>query len=289
MEIKLELNKDVNFNANYYFEKAKKLKSKLPGIEKTIQKTQKEIENFENEKEEYIKRKEGKKKLEIYKKKDWFDKFRFTYLSTGKLFVIGKDSGTNEILVKKYLEENDIILHSQAPGSPFGIIKNATKDKKLIISKEQIEEAAIFLLCFSKQWKKGFGTADAFWVYPNQVSKKANSGEYMNKGSFMIRGDKNIIKNLALQISIGVIKKKIEITDSDKNDTTNKQEFIEYEELFSGSNLACKKYCNKNRILKLEPGQLKYKILNKNIKTLLKTHIEDLPKYIPNECKILKK
>ncbi len=290
MEVKLELNKDINYNANKYFEKAKKLKSKLPGIDRTIEKTKEEIKNFQSKKEDYIKRKETKSRIEKFKKKEWFDKFRHTILSDGKLFVIGKDAGSNEVLIKKYLDSEDIVIHSNAPGSPFGIIKNALDSKgNLLVSKEVINEAAIFLLCFSSQWKKGFGTADAFWVKKDQVSKKAESGEYMNKGSFMIRGDKNLIKNLPLQIVVGVRKHRIKINDAEENDLTNEEEFIEYEDLFSGSLEACKKFCDNRRFVKLEHGQMKYKALNKNLKKLLKTHIEDLPKYIPNDCKILKK
>jgi predicted ribosome quality control (RQC) complex YloA/Tae2 family protein len=279
MEIKLELNKDINYNANKYFEKAKKLKNKLPGIEKTIEKTKKEIEN---KKEELLKKKEILKTKEIInqtKHKEWFDKFRWTKTLSNKLFVIGKDATTNEILIKKYLEETDLILHSQAPGSPFGIIKNAlNKDKEIIISKEEILNAMQFLLCFSKQWKNGFGTADAFYVKPEQISKTPNSGEFMSKGSFMIKGEKNIIKNIPLQIGIGIIEKKINIEEKE----------IKYYEIFSSDSKTIKYFCKKYLIL--EPGNLKYKALNKLIKKELKIPvIEDLPKYIPNDCKINKK
>ena len=52
---------------------------------------------------------------------------------------------------------------------------------------------------------------------------------------------------------------------------------------------ACKKYCN-NRYIKLEPGLDNYKKMTKEIKTRLKvSNLEDLPKYIPNDCKILKR
>lgn len=278
MEIKLQLNKDTNSNANFYFEKAKKLKSKIPGIDKILEKTKKEIENFENKKEEYLKKKEEKKKIDFHRKKEWFEKFRFTKTPSNFLCVFGKDAGTNEVLIKKHLEENDIVMHTEAPGSPFGIIKNCHENKNLKITKKEIEEAAQFLTCFSKQWKAGFGTADAFWVFPEQVSKKAQSGEYMAKGSFMVRGEKNIMKNIPLKICLGVETKQIK-TDN---------ETIQIEELFSGSENACKIFC-KNRFIKIEPGNSNYKALTKEIRKKLKTHIEDLPKYIPNNCKILKK
>ncbi|MDA3855455.1 MAG: DUF814 domain-containing protein [Candidatus Woesearchaeota archaeon] len=291
MEIRLSLNKSVNDNANLYFEKSKKLKSKLPGVDETIEKTQKEIDEFEEKKETYILKKQTQEKIQTHKKKEWYEKFRYTKTTSGFLCVLGKDSGTNEILIKKHLEKDDIVIHTQASGSPFCIIKNAKDSSKnnkvndeteiynsLKIPKEEIEEAAQITCCFSSQWKKGFGTADAFWVYPEQVSKKAVSGEYMTKGAFMIYGQKNIIKNIQLRICLGVIKNTIKTEDD---------ETIEYEELFSGSEKTCKKICN--RFIKLEPGNQTLKSLNKEIKKQLKTHIEDLPKYIPNNCKILKK
>jgi len=280
MDIQLFLNKSVNENANFYFEKAKKLKAKLPGIEEAIQNTKKEIENFEEKKEKYLLKKENIKLLQANKKKEWYEKFRWTKTPSGFLCVMGKDAGTNEVLIKKHLENNDIIIHTQSPGSPFGIIKDVIKDNKLIISNDEIKQTASIIACFSNQWKKGYGSADAFWVYPNQISKEANSGEYINKGSFMIRGEKNILKDLQLKICLGIQKKIIKI-ENDEN--------IEYEELFSGSEESVKKYCL-NRYIKLEPGFDNYKKMTKEIKTRLKVlNLEDLTKYIPNDCKILKK
>lgn len=274
MKIKLSLSKDVNSNANKYFDKSKKLKSKIPGIDKIIEKTKNEISEFNSKRDEYLEKKEKEALINVHKKKEWYEKFRFTFTSGGFLCVLGKDSGTNEVLLKKHMENNDIVLHTELAGSPFCLIKGG-RDK---ISKGEIEEAATFVACFSKQWKRGFGAADAFWVYPEQVSKKANTGEYISKGSFMIRGTKNILKNLNLRICLGVRKVMVKTEDSE----------VEIDELFSGSQRACEVYC-KNRYIKLEPGNSNYKAMTKEIKKRLKTHIEDLPKYIPNDSKILKK
>lgn len=276
MEIKLDLDKDINENANSYYEKAKKLKSKLPGLEKAIEETNKEINEFESRKEKYLQRKEKQKIIQQHKKKHWYEKFRYTFTSSNLLFVCGTDASTNETLIKKHLEEKeDIVLHSQAPGSPFGIVKGGRGN----ISKDEIFEVAQFLLAFSKQWKRGFGDADAFWMYPEQLTKEAPSGEFMSKGSFMVYGEKNFIKNVPLRICLGIIKKKI---------TTEEGEELEYQEPFSGSERACQQFCG-NKYIKLEPGSLNYKALNKEIKKKLGAQIDDLPKYIPNNCRILKK
>ncbi len=276
MEITLYLNKDINGNANFYFEKAKKIKAKKTGLLKAIEQTKKEISQFEEKKQKYLEKKEKEEKVKNIKKKQWFDNFRWTLTSKDFLFVCGKDAITNEILLKKHLEENDLVFHTQAAGSPFGILKNG-KNKA---SKEDINEAAQYLSCFSKQWKAGFGSADAFWVYPEQISKTAQSGEYIAKGAFMIRGDKNILKNVSLQICLGI--KEEHIVDEDGNK-------IKLENLFAGSLESCKKHCN-NRYIKLEPGQDNYKKMANEIKKKLKTlDLGELPKLIPNNCRILKK
>jgi predicted ribosome quality control (RQC) complex YloA/Tae2 family protein len=279
MEIKLILNKDVNYNANLYFEKAKKLKSKIQGIDNIIKKTKEEIDSLKSKKENLEKFEKKKELINSLKSKNWYDKFRWTKLKSGNLLIMGKDSTTNEILIKKHLEKTDIVLHSSAPGSPFGLVKNGYDENgNLLISKSEIEEAMSFVLSFSKQWKLGFGVADGFYVKHDQISKTAESGEYMNKGSFMIRGEKNVLKNIPLRVGFGLIKKKVELEN----------EKITYFEQFSGPLSSVEKYCDKYVIL--EPGNFKYKALNKQLKKLFKVSIlEDLPKYIPNECKIVKK
>lgn len=274
MEIKLRLNKNINDNANIYFDKAKKLKSKIPGLQNAIEQTKKEILEFEEKKSKYISKKQNKEKLSQFVKKEWYDKFRWTKTTGDFLLVIGKDASTNEILIKKHLEPNDLVFHTEAPGSPFGILKGA-KDKA---DKKDLEEAGEFISCFSKQWTKGYGTADAFYIFPEQITKKAQSGEYISKGSFMIYGKKNSLKNLQLKICLGIIINKINTGDEE----------IEFKEIFSGSEMACKKYCK--IYIKLEPGKDTYKNITKEIKKRLQLgEIEDLPKYIPNNCKILKK
>ena len=268
MEIKLSLNKDVNANANFYFEKAKKLKKKLPGIEEAVANAEKEIAEFDKRKSEHLEKKEKEAKIKGLRKKEWYEKFRFTFTSSGRLFVMGKDATSNEVLIKKHMEEGDFVFHTEAPGSPFGILKGGSS------SKDELEEVGQFLACFSKQWKKGFGTADVFYVNPDQVSKKAESGEFIARGAFMIRGEKKFLKNLPLRICLGVQKKKL-------------AEDVEVEELFSGSEKACSKFCK--TFIKIEPGDMNYKKMGQEVRKRLRIVPEDLPKYIPNEGRILKK
>ena len=280
VKVELDLSKSLHENANGYFSKSKKLKSKLPGIERTIEKTKKELEELNQEKQQYQEKQQKQELLKQHIPKKWYDKFRYTLTSSGKLVVFGKDAGTNEILIKKHLEDTDIVFHTSAPGSPFGIVKEAIDSNgELTLPKPELEEVGQVICAFSSQWKRGFGTADCFWVYPDQVTKEPVSGEYVSRGSFMIYGKKNELKNLVLKIALGVRIHTI---------TTNDEEELSYQELFSASPRAIPNYCGRKYIL-LEPGENNYKKLGKEIKKQLKTSIDELPKKIPNGCRIVKK
>lgn len=270
------LNSDVNTNANAYFDKAKKLKKKIGGIDMIVGKTKKEISELEEKREEFLEKEEKREKLVGLVKKEWYEKnFRFTFTSSGFLFVCGNDAQSNEVLLKKYLGAQDIVFHTEEAGSPFGLLKDA-KNKA---SEEDLFEVAQFLACFSRQWKKGFGVADVFYVDPSQVSKQAQSGEYLAKGSFMVRGKKTFLKNIPLKICLGVETLKVKDEES--------EEELESLRVISGSEAMCTKRCGK-RMVKLLPGGLQYKDLSKELKARLKFGVQDLPKFLPEGCRFEK-
>lgn len=84
--------------------------------------------------------------------------------------VGGRDAGTNEMVVKRYLESNDIYLHSDIHGAPSVVIKSSGAE----ITGNTINEAANMAASFSSAWSKGFGSQDVYWVRPDQVSKTPN-------------------------------------------------------------------------------------------------------------------
>ena len=47
-------------------------------------------------------------------------------------------------------------------------------------------------VCYSSAWEAHIA-ASAWWVESSQVSKTAPSGEYLQTGSFMVRGRKNYL------------------------------------------------------------------------------------------------
>lgn len=214
MEIELELNKTVDQNAAIYYEKAKKAKKKLKGALETIEKFQKLLDK-EKEENKKIEIEETKKSTKVSRKLLWFEKFRWFITSTGFLVVGGRDATTNEIIIKKHTDKDDLVFHTDMAGSPFFVIKNNSNKKN--IDKTTISEVADATCSFSRAWKNGLGTISVFYVKPEQITKEANSGEYLSKGAFMIRGKTNYVENKA-NLALGIIKKNIKITDINFSD-----------------------------------------------------------------------
>lgn len=192
--VKLDFRKDVNENAQKHYEKSKKSKKKMKGAKKAIEETKKEI-------------KAGKKKRKERKKKEstvnhWFDRYKWFISSEGHIVIAGKDTKTNEEVVKKYLEKFDRYAHAEAGGAPSVVVKRGEKED---IGEETLKEACQYSIIHSKEWKRGISAGRAYWVEPDQVSKTAEAGESLPTGAFVIRGKRNYQDDLPMEAVIAEI------------------------------------------------------------------------------------
>jgi len=209
-EVYIDLRKSFGENANLIYSKGKKAEKKLQGTIKAITDTKKKIEKLTLEKGSI---ETGIDFLIRKPKKKWYEKFRWFNSSDGFLIIGGRDATSNEIIFKKYLNSNDLIFHTNFPGSPLVVIKNPNNQ---VITLEAINEAATFVASYSRAWKEGWGVVDVFYVEPTQITKTPPSGEYLQKGSFIISGKKNLIKNVKTELTIGL--KFIELDDRSNED-----------------------------------------------------------------------
>lgn len=205
MTITIDINKSIEQNASIYYDKAKKIKKKIEGAEEALEITKKKLKKLEKEKakadQENIKI-ETIEKIET--KKEWFDKFRWFISSEGFLIVGGRDAATNEILVKKHTDKNDLIFHTDMIGSPFFVIKADNKT----ITPEAIKEAADATVTFSRAWKLGLDNSSVFSCTPDQLTKEAPSGEYIPRGGFATKGKLTYIEN-KINCAVGIYKNKV--------------------------------------------------------------------------------
>ncbi|MBT3836546.1 DUF814 domain-containing protein [Candidatus Woesearchaeota archaeon] len=202
MEIEISLNKNVDENAGIYFNLAKKAKKKLEGANKALGDSKKELASLEKNEEKFQLEQE-KKQEKKQRKKEWYEKFHWFMSSEDFLCVGGKDATSNEIIVKKHMEKDDIVFHTDMAGSPFFVIKNG-KDASEITLKETAQAVAVY----SRAWKLGHASADVFYVKPEQVTKEAQSGESLSKGSFMVYGKTEYL-HPKLEYAIGLVEDEI--------------------------------------------------------------------------------
>jgi predicted ribosome quality control (RQC) complex YloA/Tae2 family protein len=134
-----------------------------------------------------------------FKRRAWYEKFRWFYTSGGFLVVGGRDSLQNERLVDRYLEEADVFIHADIYGAPAVVVKLGGK-----AGEDDLREACQFAVAYSRAWSEGRLQGDAYWVKPSQVSKEAPSGEYLSRGAFMVRGERDYVRGLPMEAAIGV-------------------------------------------------------------------------------------
>ena len=139
--------------------------------------------------------------------REWYERYRWFITTDGLLVIGGRDASSNSALIRKHLTEHDIVFHAEVHGSPFFIIKNAaafaaTQEGTIDSSLHQVAQATI---SFSRAWKDGLSSADAYWVMAEQVKKGAPTGQFLPKGSFVIEGKRNYIKGVELRLAIGIM------------------------------------------------------------------------------------
>lgn len=191
--VELDYSKSAGENGNIMFNTSKDFKSKIEGAITAIEDTKSKI---------VLEQEKPKKKKRT---RQWFEIYHWFYSTEGFLVLSGRDSRTNEKLVKKHLKEKDIYLHADFYGAPSTIIKVEGDSKP---TEETIRQAGSFAVSFSRGWAAGMATGSAYWVLPSQVSKTPESGEFIATGSWVIRGKRNYVLDVPLSLEIGLIEQK---------------------------------------------------------------------------------
>jgi hypothetical protein len=78
------------------------------------------------------------------------------------------------------------------------------KARAVDFPESSLEEAAQFAVAYSSVWKDGRFAGDAYMVEPDQVSKTPESGEYIEKGGFVIRGDRTYFRDVSASVTVGI-------------------------------------------------------------------------------------
>jgi len=191
--ITLNYDDDVTANAQALYDGRKDALMKAQRVEEAIAATRTEIESAQAKAIKVAKRPRVKATKSM-----WFEAYRWTISSEGHLILGGRDARTNDQLVKKHLKEGDRYAHADVHGAPSTVIKDGAKANEVTL-----REACEFALAYSKAWSSGLSSGSAYWVLPEQVSKQAESGEFLPRGAFVIRGKRNYFHDLPVRVAIG--------------------------------------------------------------------------------------
>ena len=197
-------------NANEYYERGKKAKQKSAGALTALEDSKKKLTKIEKElrKAEELKSLKPAEIMEALSKrkverenKEWYEKFRWFTSSDGFLVVAGKDTVSNEVLIKKYTAQEDAVFHAEISGAPFVVVKAEGKP----ISEQTLHEAGEYAASFSRAWRENAGSADVYWVKLDQLSKSGPSGESVPHGAFAVVGKRNWTRSVPLRVAVGII------------------------------------------------------------------------------------
>ncbi|MFA6226306.1 MAG: ribosome rescue protein RqcH [Methanoregula sp.] len=180
--VKIYVHEGIEQNAGRYYDVIKKFRKKKAGALVAM-------------KNVVVKKKAIRRDI-IPLKKLWYHRFRWFITSDGTVVLGGRDASQNEELVKKYMAGGDLFVHADVHGASVVIVKGKT---------EHMDEVAQFAASYSGAWRSGHFSADVFSVLPPQVSKTPESGEFVSRGSFIIRGERTWYRNVPLSVGIGLM------------------------------------------------------------------------------------
>jgi predicted ribosome quality control (RQC) complex YloA/Tae2 family protein len=195
--VTLDYTKGLDANASDIYQDSKEIGEKGKHAEEALNESRAEL----------AKRLKGLEKERIANagkaqptKQFWFERFKWFFTSEGRLVIAGRDAHTNDGIVKKHLKEKDLYAHTDIHGAPSTIIKEGAS-----ASQQELREACQFATAQSKGWVAAVSEGSAYWVYPDQVSKTPNPGEFVPRGAFIIRGKRNYEYHLPMELVIGEI------------------------------------------------------------------------------------
>ncbi|WP_363466348.1 ribosome rescue protein RqcH [Halogeometricum borinquense] len=220
--IEVEVDMGVEKNADRLYKEAKRVEGKKEGAMAAIEDTREELaevkarrdaweEDDEDDDEEPEEPEDidwlSRSSIPLKTEEHWYEQFRWFHTSDGYLVIGGRNADQNEEIVKKYLNKHDLFFHTQAHGGPVTVVKATGPSEpaqEVEFPDSTKREAAQFAVSYSSIWKEGRYADDAYMVTPDQVSKTPESGEYIEKGSFVIRGDRTYFRDVEAKVLVGV-------------------------------------------------------------------------------------
>lgn len=199
--VRVDIRKSIQENAQDWYARGKKMREKQVGAAKAMEETRARAAAAARHTETLLRDLAEEKTRAKPTKRFWFESFRWFETSDGHLVIGGRDAASNEKAVKKHLAENDRYMHADLHGAPSLVVLNRGGTPP---SEAALAEAAQYAVAMSKAWATGHASGDAYWVLPSQVTKTPQSGEFLARGAFVIRGKRNYV-SVTVRLALGEV------------------------------------------------------------------------------------
>ena len=197
--IEVDFRKTPSEIANEYYERSKKAAKKIEPAQKALEKTKVKLQHLD----EHLEEQKVSDSITLQRRKrDWYEKYHWCISPNGFIIIGGKDSSSNEYVVKRRMSTNDFFFHADLRGAPYTILITNSSEKTL--GEADLEAAALLAAAYSSGWKAGYTAIDVYYVPATNVSFTAPSGEYIPKGGVMVRGTRNYVKGVEMELAIGI-------------------------------------------------------------------------------------
>ena len=225
-EVAVDVDTGVEKNADRLYTEAKRIEEKKAGALAAIENTREELEAVKqrrdaweaddgddadtedgDESEETDRDWLSMASIPIRASEEWYERFRWFHTADGFLVIGGRNADQNEAIVTKYLDKHDRFFHTQAHGGPVTVLKAtgpSEPSEAVDFPDTTLDQAAQFAVSYASTWKEGRYAGEAYMVTPDQVSKTPESGEYIEKGSFVIRGDRTYFRDVECEVAVGI-------------------------------------------------------------------------------------
>lgn len=196
-QVTLDYSVSIDENANRLYSQAKELREKAAGAREALEETRKAMAKREAK---GLKDAQQTKDRMAPTKRFWFESYKWFITSGGRLVLGGRDAKTNDQVVKKHLGDRERYAHADFHGAPSIVLKEGAE-----ATDAEMREVCQFALCHSKAWNAGAAEGTAYWVLPDQVSKRPEAGEFAPRGAFIIRGKRNYEHHLPLEMVVAEV------------------------------------------------------------------------------------
>ena len=218
--VELEVEKNTWQNAQSFYAKSKKSMKKKKGAQTALMETEHQIARAAKSAAKQASG--GRTDLPKRRRRFWFERFRWGVIEDGHLVLGGRDAKGNDALARKHMDRIDRYLHTDVHGAPSCILKSRIQ---LIRSGSHFDEFGCSSIKISEQgegglgddhlnqaailaaaWSKAFGATRTmvYAVEPPQVTKQTESGEYIGRGSFVVRGQRHWTRDPEARIGLGI-------------------------------------------------------------------------------------